>query len=464
MVKHGAVQRGVRMGKLGLSLTGSYLAYQFQNLLLDKSERENRRKAFHTRSSQMVRKELEHLKGPVMKLGQILSMMGTTLPPEVISELAHLQGRAPGMHPSLARAQFKAALGKEPEELFREFEETPFAAASLGQVHRAITKTGEKVAVKIQYPAIRRAIENDFKLLKSASLPGRFSGHLPIELIEEIERGFLRETNYLDEGKSIEFFDTALAPLGFMRLPRVFWKCTAERVLTMSIVEGLHIDDFLTHKPPQELRDLIGTRLVQLYHFELRGPGAFHADPHPGNYFFGKDGSVGLIDFGSVKFCTEEFRELVQCFVDRAWLEGDKGFTRLLGLLCAHKLPPSSPGARRLTKMAITFYDVIFPTDEPGKVKVDFGDPKVINTMTRAWQTAVRSKAINPEFAFASRAELGLYHLLHKLGAKVDTAWVRREVDRLVGINPSAHRPDSASKLKSSVSQEQSSRRYSPFK
>ena len=87
--------------------------------------------------------------------------------------------QAPGMHPTLARAQFKSALGRYPEEVFRKFEPEPFAAASLGQVHRAITRQGETVAVKIQYPAIRTAIENDFKLFRSLTLPGRATGYFP---------------------------------------------------------------------------------------------------------------------------------------------------------------------------------------------------------------------------------------------------------------------------------------------
>src|SRR5208282_6818425 len=106
-------------------------------------------------------------KGPVMKLGQMVSMCNGSVRPESLEELAILQMRAPGMHASLARAQFKSALGKYPEELFREFDAEPFAAASLGQVHRGLTQRGEKAAIKIQYPAIRSAIENDFKLFRS---------------------------------------------------------------------------------------------------------------------------------------------------------------------------------------------------------------------------------------------------------------------------------------------------------
>src|SRR3954471_5574143 len=103
-----ATARGFRLGKLGLSLTGSYIAYQFQNLFLGESAREERRASFHTKTSRKVRNELGSLKGAAMKMGQTLGLFGTSLTPEALAELSHLQGRAPAMHATLARAQFKA--------------------------------------------------------------------------------------------------------------------------------------------------------------------------------------------------------------------------------------------------------------------------------------------------------------------------------------------------------------------
>src|SRR5215471_1585991 len=184
----GVLPRGYRLGKLGFSLAGSYLGYQIQNVFL--GETESRKARFHKKASRRLREELGALKGPVMKLGQLLSIQNGILPEGALLELANLQMQAPGMHASLARVQFKSALGKYPEEVFREFDPEPFAAASLGQVHRAVTRGGEKVAVKIQYPAIRASIENDFKLVRSATFPGRVTGYAPVAVFEEVRRGF----------------------------------------------------------------------------------------------------------------------------------------------------------------------------------------------------------------------------------------------------------------------------------
>src|SRR5438874_12416611 len=112
---------------------------------------------------------------------------------------------APGMHPSLVRVQVKQSLGGEPEEIFKQFTPEPFAAASLGQVHHAVTREGQRVAVKIQYPGIRRAIKNDFSLFRTFSKPAQASGHIPKSAIDEIEKQIVAETDCLREADNIEF-------------------------------------------------------------------------------------------------------------------------------------------------------------------------------------------------------------------------------------------------------------------
>ena len=421
----------MRMGQLGASLTGSYLAYQFQNLIFGVNDAEERKRGFHKRTSKRIRQELEELKGPVMKLGQILSMQGQALPPDVIDELAQLQARAPAMHPTLARAQFKAALGKNPEELFRSFEPEAFAAASLGQVHRATTKAGENVVVKIQYPAIRTAIENDFKLFRSATFAGQLSGHFPGSILTEMEAGFLRETDYRQEAKNIEFFRKNFAPLEFMRLPKVYDEWSGDRVLTMSFVEGQSLGDFMRGKPSRRLRNLIGERLAEMYHFECRCVRALHADPHPGNYLFSEDGTIGLVDFGCVKYFSAEYCRIVQCFMERVWEKGEGEYARMMRLVFGKGASPSNPKAREMLDASIRFFEMIFPSQTPGETEVNFGDPKVIGKLTEMFGKSIQNKITNPEFVFASRAELGLYNLLHRLDAKVDTARVREKVDAL---------------------------------
>jgi hypothetical protein len=422
--------RGLRLGKLGLSLTGSYLGYQVQNLMLGGKKKADRRLDLQQKASRRLRKELESLKGPVMKLGQLLSQQTQALPEETIRELTSLQMHAPGMHPTLARAQFKAACGKYPEEVFRRFEPEPFAAASLGQVHRALTRREERVVVKIQYPAIRVAIENDFKLLRSATFPGRLTGHAPVAILNEVERGFLEETDYISEGKNLEFFHEGLARFGYLKIPRVHWELTTDRVLTMSEVAGSPADEFLRTRPPQAVRDLIGSRLFELYHYQIQRLGRLHADHHPGNYLFQPDGRIGLVDFGCVKRLSIDGAEIVRCCVERVWKLGQPEADHLLGLVFGPKVH-----IVRARKMLPAFYDlvdILFPVPQDGAGPlVDFGEPKLLQAQEKAMSRALRGKVTNPEFAFIARTELGLYCLLHQLRARVDTMEVWRRFKSL---------------------------------
>lgn len=427
----GSFQRALRVGRLGLGLTGSYLGYQFQNVFAAEETRGVRRQKFNQNASRRVRQELEQLKGPLMKIGQLLSMQTQALPEEVIAELSKLQMRAPGMHASLARAQFFGSCGRYPEAVFREFDPEPFAAASLGQVHRAVTRTGERVAVKIQYPAIRAAIQNDFKLLRSASLPGRVTGHVPKALLDEVETGFLKETDYLNEARNLEFFHEKLKGLPFVQVPRVLRELTTDRVLVMSHLEGWPLGEFLALRPGQALRNLIGARMFELFQFQRFRIHAIHADPHPGNYLFDAEGRIGLVDFGCVKELSADFYELLECLRNRVWVEGEAQRDRMIRLIWGRRVPMEGRHPRRLLQAAIDFSEAIFPPAKAASQPVDFGNPKLVTDFTRMLNESARKKLANPEFAFSARSELGFYNLLHQLKAKVNTQEV---LSRALGL------------------------------
>jgi predicted unusual protein kinase regulating ubiquinone biosynthesis (AarF/ABC1/UbiB family) len=431
--KNGALTRGLRLGKLGFKLAGSYLGYQAQNLLLGEGEWPQRQARFQQQVSRRVREELGHLKGPAMKLGQLVSMCSGVLRPEALEELSNLQMRAPGMHASLARAQFKSALGKYPEELFREFDPEPFAAASLGQVHRGITQSGEKVAIKIQYPAIRSAIENDFKLFRSLTLPGRVTGHLPAGLLAELERGILEETDYLHEAQNLEFFRQELKGLTYLSIPRVHHELSGDRVLTMSFIEGAPLRNFLVEKPSAAVRNRVGERLAEMYYTQLHGLKALHADQHPGNYLFHSDGRIGLVDFGCVKRLRIEITEIFNSMVTRSWRRSDAAARRFLGLVLGAKVPLHR--ARKLLPVAEASADFLYPKGPSADPVVNFGDSKLLELAASNSKQILRDRVYPPEFAFVSRAELGLVHLLHELGAKVNmrAMWHRVSTAPAVG-------------------------------
>lgn len=412
--------------QLGAGLAGSYLAYQLQRPLRDKESDTGRRQALRRKQAQRVRRELQELRGPIMKVGQALSMQTHFLGADVIEELSALQMQAPPMHPTLMRAQFKAAFGKHPEQMFRSFNEQPVAAASLGQVHWAVTRHGEEVAVKIQYPAMREAIESDFRALRAAGFAARLTGHLRDSVIREAERGILEETDYAKEARNLEHFRKALAPLEFVRIPKVHRELSTDQVLTMSRVPGVRLLDFLKTNPPQELRDKVGTGLTRLFFFQLFRLQALHADPHPGNYLLNQDGTIGLVDFGCVKHLKPEVVRCYAQFWSREWTHDPKLFAEIIRVVFGPKVSPEEPRVRRCMNEIRRFYDEFHPLDRDDRA-LELGDARFMDGLAKLAKMLVSNKFLAPDFLFLSRTESGMCNLLHTLKARVTTTRIARE-------------------------------------
>lgn len=421
-----SIGRTARLAQLGAGLAGSYLAYQLQRPFVDEQRNAENRRSLHRKGAKQIREELQDLRGPIMKLGQALSMQTHLFDAEVIEELSALQMQAPPMHPTLMRTQFKSAFGKYPEEVFGSFEEKPFAAASLGQVHWAVTKEGEEVAVKIQYPAIREAIKSDFQMLRTASFPAQITGHLRESVISEVQRGILEETDYVREARNIEYFRKHLATLAFIRVPKVYRELSCDQVLTMSRVPGLRLQDFLKTRPSQELRDGIGTALTRLFFFQLFRVQALHADPHPGNYLFNQDGIISLVDFGCVKYLKPEVVRCYAQFWSREWVHDADLYAEILRVIFGSKVSPHEPHARRCMNEIRRFYDEFHPLNEDPMV-LELADPKFMDGLNDLAKTLLKNKFLSPEFVFLSRTESGMCLLLHALKSRVATTRIARE-------------------------------------
>ncbi|HEY8174605.1 MAG TPA: AarF/ABC1/UbiB kinase family protein [Gemmatimonadaceae bacterium] len=433
------MRRALRMAAMTAGVTGSYVGYIAQRAFLGKESRDRKLRATHTKAARRVTNELSVLRGPAMKLGQALSLQTGVIPDEIIQELSTLQMQAPGMHPSLVRAQFKTSMGAAPEEVFRSFEPEPFAAASLGQVHRATTTTGDAVAVKIQYPGMRRAIESDFQFFRTVASTTQLSRYIPESMVAELEQQILAETDYRREADNIDFFREQLRPLPFVTVPDVYRQFSSDRVLTMSHLNGEHLDRFLARRPSQRLRDTLGAHLMELFYFQLLGIEAFHADPHWGNYLFGPNGTVGLVDFGCVKSLPHEFVENLKTIFLYPGDRNSAEFRELLAKrysLRGETIKPASLTA--LVRFTDGFIRRMYPPEpEKEHIPFDFSEATFLREFIDESTKMLRAKAALPEYIFWARAESGLFQTLHRLKARVRTSLIVR---KYLGRRPGAAR------------------------
>lgn len=268
---------------------------------------------FAIRSAEDVARVLGGMKGAIMKAGQMLSFLADGLPPEAQAALATLQADVPPMSPRLAAGVVRAELGDDPERVFLEWGEVPVAAASIGQLHRAVTTDGRVVAVKVQYPGIDRAIKGD--LDNAELLYNLFSSfklkNLDVRgLVDELRARMADELDYCLEARSQAEFARIYEGHPFVRIPAVIPEHSTRRVLTSEWVDGQRWDDFL-ESATTETKQRAGEVIYRFAQESIHLHGVFNGDPHPGNYRFHPDGAVTFLDFGLVKrWSPGEFDDL----------------------------------------------------------------------------------------------------------------------------------------------------------
>jgi len=272
-----------------------------------------------------LREMFDELGPTFVKFGQLLSTRPDIVPPDIVLELQKLQDDARPVPFTDIERVIGEELGLTTAQAFLEFDETPTAAASIGQVHHAMLPNGERVAVKVQRPEAPRQIEADIALLHQAARIARERVQAlefvdPEQLVDEFARSIRSELDYRAEARSAEAFRRNFAGEPQVKIPRVYWSYTTGRVLVLELLEGTQLADVepasLTHDQRRDLAYLIAeTWMTMIFRH-----GLFHGDPHPANIFVLDGGrTVGLVDFGQVgKLTDADLSKLTGLFIDAA--------------------------------------------------------------------------------------------------------------------------------------------------
>jgi ubiquinone biosynthesis protein len=263
-----------------------------------------------------IRMALTELGPTFIKLGQVLSTRADLVGTRLADELQQLQTDVASDPPAVVRATLAAELGKPLDELFANFEDTPIASASIGQVHRAWLKTGQKVAVKVQHAGIEDVIRVDLDILAGlAPLAERipeFANYRPRATVAEFQRTLRRELDFLREQRNLRRFAQDLADQPDVHIPAPFPELSTSRVLTMEFLDGIKVADAAGGSQNGHDLDQIARTGASMYLEMIFTNGLYHADPHPGNLILLEGNKVGLVDFGMVGRIDENLRESIE--------------------------------------------------------------------------------------------------------------------------------------------------------
>lgn len=271
-----------------------------------------------------ARLALEEMGPTFVKFGQILATRVDLLPPEWIRQLEELQDQTRAIPFGQLRAQVESSLGARLAECFREVDEQPVGTASMAQVHRAVTLSGDEVVLKIRKPGIEEKIEADLRLMRKiaeiaeAQSPEMRRYH-PVEIMQEFERSLTRELDFSVEARNADRMRENLAAFDFIKVPRIYWQWTCEDLNVQEFIRGIpakKVDELDQSGADRKQLARRGARAIWKMMLE---DGFFHADPHPGNFIVLPGNRIAMLDFGMVGRLTPTRRDqlirLIRCVI-----------------------------------------------------------------------------------------------------------------------------------------------------
>lgn len=417
------VQRASKFVKTGAKIGRNYVKHYTKKVFDESVVKSD----LHEDNAKDIYESLSELKGGALKVAQMMSLDQGILPQAYQDKFAQAQYSAPPLSFPLVAKTFQSLLGKSTADLYDSFTTNAINAASIGQVHQA-TLNGKKLAVKIQYPGVADSLKSDLKMVKPvAKLLFNISDADIDYYMTEVQEKLLEETDYqLEVLRSIEI-SKACAHLHNLKFPTYYPELSSNRIITMDWMEGLHLNEFLETKPSQEIRNKIGQALWDFYDYQVHVLKKVHADAHPGNYLFNKNGNVSIIDFGCVKVIPHDFYERYFRIHDRRFASNPVKFDKWLyelSFLNEQDTPKQKRLFKGLFQKMVDLLGKPFHADE-----FDFGDDAFFKQIYDLGQKISNSKEVRKSNAargardglYINRTYFGLFHILNSLKANIYT-------------------------------------------
>jgi len=419
----GRLARTLKMGLLSGRVGSSYLGGKIAGAFRKESDETSGQR--HVENARRIASTMAQLRGPLMKIGQLLSTHGEALPDEYGGILKTLQSSAPPMSYATIRDVLMDDLGEPPESIFADFTEEAVAAASLGQVHKGVLPDGTEVAVKVQYPGAEESVEGDLanihlgsKMVKKlvADLLGQTRFDItPIS--DELAEHLVQETDYCREAFNAKLLGRLFADDPEIVVPRVHDSHSGLRVVTYDWLEGEDLDWGLAHEDEAVRARVVSQLSHAFWHQFFRG-GLLHADPHPGNFKILADGRLGILDYGCVKIFEEPF---MRAFAEmmHASIDGDEA--RLRDSFVALELMEDRERDDEYEDMLkiAEYFSAGVRVDEVFDFR-DFDYVSAGRELVMHFLTRRRPPPAQRHFIFLSRVVLGYYEYFSRAGAKTN--------------------------------------------
>jgi predicted unusual protein kinase regulating ubiquinone biosynthesis (AarF/ABC1/UbiB family) len=424
-----AMARNLAVARTTAKVGASYATHQARRATAAPERQAELDAEFELKTAEEVVNVLGNMKGALMKIGQMASFLDDGLPEPMRDALASLQADAPPMSAELAAQVVEEELGAPPDVLFAEWDERPISAASIGQVHRATTKDGHRVAVKVQYPGVAQAIMADLdnsQMLFSV-LKMMFPNLDPKPLVQELRERLGEEVDYRIEAVNQSDFHRWYADHPFIHVPKVFGDLSTERVLTTELAEGARFSEVAETWSGDEKQ----LAAESIYRFVFRSLWEFHAfngDPHPGNYLFRPGGRVTFLDFGLVKRFTDKDMDNAGRMIQTLVFENDVAAYRRLVEEIGFLQPGAPLTDEEIEEYFGYFYELIRHGGGQRLVTHEYAGGMVGKFFDATGSRVQKHANMLPEYAILQRINLGLYAILARLEANLDWLKITEEI------------------------------------